>query len=96
MRFLAGLLTDGMLADASLIPPCPPIPPTNIRIVRGRRKSTETKKKKEDMLGWLNASLKCTVTRHEPSTTLYLQSKINFKMPVGADATSLPTTLPQE
>ena len=96
MRSLAGLITDGVLDDASLIPPRPPIPPTNIRMVRGRRKSTETKKKKEDMLGWLNTSLKCTETRHEPSTTLYLQSKINFKMPVIADATSLPTSLPQE
>ena len=27
------------------------------------------------MLGWLNA-LKCTETRDEPSTTLYLQSEI--------------------
>ena len=32
MRSLAGSLADGVLADAILIPPCPPIPPTNIRI----------------------------------------------------------------
>ena len=35
MRSLAGSLADGMLADAVLIPPCPPILPTNIRKVRG-------------------------------------------------------------
>ena len=29
------LLADGLLADAALIPPRPPIPPTNIRMVRG-------------------------------------------------------------
>ena len=38
MRSLAGLLADGVLVDAILIPPCPPIPPTNIRKVRGPRK----------------------------------------------------------
>ena len=38
MRYLAGSLADGVLADAILIPPCPPIPPTNIRKGRGRRK----------------------------------------------------------
>ena len=37
-RSLAGLLADGVLADAILITPFPPIPPTNIRIVRGPRK----------------------------------------------------------
>ena len=42
MRSLAGSLTDGELADAILIPPRPPIPPTNIRKVWGLRKSTET------------------------------------------------------
>ena len=35
MRSLAGSLADGVLADAILIPPRPPIPPTNIRMVRG-------------------------------------------------------------
>ena len=38
MRTLAGSLADGVLADAILIPPRPPIPPTNIRMVRGPRK----------------------------------------------------------
>ena len=61
MRSLAGSLADGVLADAILIPPHPPIPPTNMRRVRGRRKSTETKK--EEMLGWLNACLKFMETR---------------------------------
>ena len=42
MRSLAGSLADGVLDDAILIPPCPPIPPANIRMVRGPRKSTET------------------------------------------------------
>ena len=43
MRSLAGSLADGVLADAILIPPRPPIPPTNIRRVSGHKKSTETK-----------------------------------------------------
>ena len=38
MRSLAGSLADGVLADAILIPPCPPLTPTNIRLVRGLRK----------------------------------------------------------
>ena len=38
MRSLAGSLADGVLTDAILILPCPPIPPTNIRKVRGLRK----------------------------------------------------------
>ena len=38
MTSLAGSLADGMLADVILIPPHPPIPSTNIRIVRGSRK----------------------------------------------------------
>ena len=38
MRSLAGSLTDGVLADAILIPARPLIPPTNIRMVRGPRK----------------------------------------------------------
>ena len=42
MRSLAGSLADGMLADVILIPPCPPIQPTNIRKVRVRKKGTET------------------------------------------------------
>ena len=75
MRSLAGSLADGVLAEAILIPPRPPIPPTNIRRGRGRRKSTETKKRKEEMLGWLNASLKCMETRLIPIPA-------NFKMPV--------------
>ena len=45
----------------------------------GPSKTTETKKK--EMFGWLNASVKCTETRVDPSTTLYLQSKINFFPP---------------
>ena len=46
MRFLAGSLADGVLADAILIPPCPPIPPTNIRKVRAHQKSTESSNRK--------------------------------------------------
>ena len=42
MRSLAGSLVDGVLADAILIPPRPPILPTNIRKVRGGRKKSET------------------------------------------------------
>ena len=34
MRYLAVSLADGVLVDASLIPPCPPIPHTKIRKVR--------------------------------------------------------------
>ena len=34
MRSLAGSLADGVLADAILISPHPPIPPTNIGMVR--------------------------------------------------------------
>ena len=37
MRSWVGSLADGVLADAILIPPCPPILPTNIRRVRGCR-----------------------------------------------------------
>ena len=46
MMSLAGSLADGMLADAILILQCPPIPPTNIRKVRGPQKSTETSNRK--------------------------------------------------
>ena len=35
---LACSLADGVLADAILISPCPPLPPTNIRKLRGPRK----------------------------------------------------------
>ena len=38
MKTLAGSLADGVLADAILIPPCPPILPTNIMMARGPRK----------------------------------------------------------
>ena len=38
MRSLAGSLANGVLADAILIPPCPPILPINIRMVRGHLK----------------------------------------------------------
>ena len=37
MGSLAGSLADDLLADAILIP-CPPIRPTNIRMVRSPRK----------------------------------------------------------
>ena len=80
-KSLAGSLADGVLADAILIPPLPPILPINRRRVRGRRIRT---RKKRGELGWLNTSLKYTETRDEPLNTLYLQSKINFKMPIGA------------
>ena len=39
MRSLS--LADGVVADTILIPPRPPITPTNIRKERGRQKSTE-------------------------------------------------------
>ena len=42
MRSLAGILADGVRADTILIPPCPPIPATNIRKVKGPQKSTDT------------------------------------------------------
>ena len=38
MISLAGSLADGMLADAILIPPCPPIPHTNIKMAKGPQK----------------------------------------------------------
>ena len=38
MRSLAGSLADGVLADTILLPPRLPIPPTNIRMVRGPKK----------------------------------------------------------
>ena len=38
MRSLADSLADGVLADAVLIPSHPPMPPTNIRKVRGPQK----------------------------------------------------------
>ena len=38
MRSLACSLADGVLADAIIISPCPPLLPTNIRKGRGRRK----------------------------------------------------------
>ena len=38
MRSLAGSLADGVLADAILIPPLPPILTTNIRKVSGPQK----------------------------------------------------------
>ena len=47
-RSLAGSLADGVLADAILIPPCPPILPTNIRMVRGHQKGTVSKRRKGD------------------------------------------------
>ena len=46
-----------------------------------------TSKRKREMKGWLNTSLKSTGTRDELSITLYLQSEINFcsdRMPVNA------------
>ena len=70
-RSLAGLLADGVLVDAILIPPRLPIPPTSTRKVGGRRKQYGNR----EMLGWLNASLQSTETKDELSTTLYLQSK---------------------
>ena len=60
MRSFAGSIADGV--------PFKFLPAPKIRKVRGRRK------RKKDMLGWLNASLKSTETRDELSTTLYLQS----------------------
>ena len=50
MRLLAGSLADGVLADAILIPPHPPIPPTNIRMVRGPRKKYATSNRKNCLL----------------------------------------------
>ena len=42
MRSLAGSFADGVLAYTILIPPCPPIPPTNIRMIRVLEKCMET------------------------------------------------------
>ena len=44
---LAGSLADGALADAFVVPPHPPIPPANIRKVRGRQKSTDSNNTKK-------------------------------------------------
>ena len=41
MRSLAGSFADGVLADAILIPPRPPIPPTNIRKEKGSSKKVQ-------------------------------------------------------
>ena len=38
MRPLAGSLANGVLDDAILIPPRSPIPPTNLKKVRGPQK----------------------------------------------------------
>ena len=46
VRSLAGSLADGVLADAILIPPRPPILPANIRMVRGPQKTTEASNRK--------------------------------------------------
>ena len=46
MRSLAGLLADGVLANAIVIPSRPLIPPNVIRRVRGHHSSTETKNTK--------------------------------------------------
>ena len=46
MRSLAGSLADGVLADAILILPCPPIPHTNIMKVKGSSKKYGNQKKK--------------------------------------------------
>ena len=73
MRTLAGSLADGVLADAILIPPCSPIPHTNIREVRGHRKKYGNQRKKD--VGMAKHSLQSTETRDELLTTLYLQSK---------------------
>ena len=50
MRSLADSLADGMLPDAILIPPRQPIPPTNIRKVRGSRKKYGNYTVKNDVL----------------------------------------------
>ena len=42
MRSMAGSLADGVLPDAILFLPRPPILPTNIKKVNGPRKSTAT------------------------------------------------------
>ena len=46
MRSLAGSLANGVLCDAIEIPPHPPIPHTNIRLVK---KCTETSNKKNNI-----------------------------------------------
>ena len=45
-KVLVGSLADCVLADAILIPLRPPIPPTNLKKVRVREKSTETSNRK--------------------------------------------------
>ena len=47
MRYLAGSLADGVQADTILNFSRPPVPPTNIRKVRGPRKSTENNNRKK-------------------------------------------------
>ena len=42
MKSFGGSLANGVLTDAILIPPRLPVPPTNIRKVRGLRRSIET------------------------------------------------------
>ena len=49
MRYLAASLVDGVLADAILSFPRPPIPPTNIRKVMGARKTIYLQKNKGDV-----------------------------------------------
>ena len=46
MKSLAGSLADGVLANAIVIPPRPPIPPNVIRRVRCHHSSTKTKNTK--------------------------------------------------
>ena len=72
-----------MLADAILIPPRPPIPPTNKKKVRGSAKNVRIQvtekpfivKMKKGDVGIVNASLKSTETREELSTNCNLISE---------------------
>ena len=47
MTSLAGSLADGVLADAILVPPHPPIPPTNLRKYGVFENGTETSNKND-------------------------------------------------
>ena len=86
MRSLAGSLADGVLADANLIPPRPPILPTNIRKVRGRSTETSNTKNHEKRC-WDCKTLLYKVRKQGMSFKLPCACNLNesyVKMPVSA------------
>ena len=71
MRSLACSLLDVVLADAILIPPRPPIPPTNIKTVRGHLKAWKLK---------MPVSTRCYIPTSLPQEKLiYLIGKVPAK-----------------